>query len=224
MKPADPHFASNADRTLHWLQLVEIIIQLHSWEDEEALIEITDALACAPALAISVVFDHPEALDAVRAMNQRVDGHVMVGMSKIESAEDVRLASAAGAQFLLGAGYEESVRQEARRRDILYLPGVLSRAEVTAAQEAGLRALFLFPADIFGAEHVKELRQDFPDSVIFPGVDIGEEELGEYAAAGATAAVLELPVLGTPAWRQADIITWVRTMLRRWRAGLPEGT
>ncbi len=222
MKPTDLSFASHTDRALYWLQMVEIIIQLHSWEDEEALTEIADALACAPALAVSVVFDHPEALDAVQALNERMDGHVMVGMSKIETAEDVRLAAAAGAQFLLGVDYAESVRQEARRQDILYLAGVLSRTEVAAAQEAGLQALFLFPADIFGPEHVAELRQAYPNALIFPGVDICEEELGHYAAAGAIAAVLELPVLGTPAWRQADIITWVRNMLRHWRSGLSE--
>lgn len=220
MKPADFGFASQVDRALQWLLMAEVIIQIHSWEDEEALTEITDALACAPALAVSVVFDHAEALDAVRHMIDRTDGHVMLGMSKIESAEDVRLAVESGAQFVLAASYQESARQEARRQDALYLPAVFTRAEAASAYDAGVRTLFLFPAEIFGPEHLRELRQALPDALFFPGVNIGEGEVGEYAAAGAAAAVLELPMLSSPSWRQADIITWVRTMVGRWRQGL----
>jgi len=223
MKSADFVFENNSERTLHWLRMAEIIVQLHSWEDEEALIEIADALACAPALAVTVVFDHPAALDAVRQMIDRTDGHVMLGMSGIESAEDVRLAADAGAAFVLGSGYQDRLWQEARRLDVLYLPGVFTRAEVKAAYAAGLRALFLFPAEIFGPGHLRQLQQVYPDAIFFPGVNIRGEELTAYAAAGAATAVLELPVLGSAVWRQADIITWVRDMLRHWRAGLPEG-
>ena len=210
-------FANNTERVLHWLLMAEIIVQIHSWEDEEALTEITDALACAPALAVSVVFDHPNALEAVRRMIVRTDGHVMLGMSKIESAEEVRLAAKAGAQFILAASYQEHARQEARRLDVLYAPAVFTRSEATEAFDAGVRTLFLFPAEIFGPEHLNELRLAHPDALFVPGVNIDEEELGEYATAGAAAAVLELPMLGSPTWRQADIITWVRTALKRWR-------
>jgi len=220
MHTPDFIFASNADQTLYDLLSVEIITQIQVGEDEEALVELADALVCAPALAIAILYDHAQAHEAVRAMHQRVNGHALLGMSGIESAEDVSVAVEAGAQFLLSADFRAGVLAEARRQDILYLPGVFSTREVSYALDAGARALFLFPADIFGPGHLQALHKRYPQAFFFPGVNIHASELGAYAAAGAAAAVVTLSPLHSPDWRQADIITYVRKMLQQWRAGL----
>lgn len=209
----------NRHQILQRLLSAEIIVQLHSWEDEEAIVEITDALVCAPALAVTIVFDHPEALAAVTAMRERAYGHMLVGMSDVASTNELLWAVDAGAQFVFSQEFDMGLWQQARRADILYVPGVFSQAEVAIAHAAGVLAQFLFPIDILGPEHVRSLHQRYPEVSFFTGSAIDEDALADYAAAGAATAVLELPVL-QPGWRQADIITWVRTMLARWRSGL----
>ena len=213
---------NHPEQALAWLLDAEIIIQLHAWEDRAALIEIADALVCAPALAVSVVFDHAEALEAVHTLLDRTDGRMLVGMSKIESVWDVIDAARAGAAFALGPEFQPGVWKQARALDLLYIPGVFSHAEVQAARDAGLRTQFLFPADILGPEHAARLHSDFPDIHFLPGVNLTVASASAYRRAGAAAAVVELPMLGRADWRQADIITFVRELLGAWRAAAPE--
>ena len=206
------------EQTLAWLLDAEIIIQLHAWQGEEALVEIADALVCSPALAVSVVFDHPEALDAVATLLERTEGHMLVGMSKVESEWDVMEAAAAGARFALAPDFQARAWKRASEMDVLYIPGVFSHAEATLARAAGLSAQFLFPADILGPDHLGDLHRTHPDIHFFPGVNLPARALPAYRRAGAAAAVVELPVLAAPDWRQADIITFVRGLLKAWRA------
>ncbi len=209
----------SSKQALSWLLQAEVIIQLHAWEGEDALIEIADALVCSPALATSVVFDHPQALDAVQTLIQRTDGHMLVGMSKVETAEEVMAAANAGAGFVLASQRRPGARKQAQTLDLLYMPGVFSQTEVALARAAGLTAQFLFPADILGPDHLRDLHATYPDIHFFPGVNLETAVLPAYRRAGAAAAVVELPVLGDPEWRQADIITFVRGLLRAWRSG-----
>ncbi len=219
MNPDPISIGDRASQAFARLLEAEVIIQFHAWEEPDAWIAIADALACAPALAVSVVCDHAFAVEAVTTLVERTDGHVMVGMSQIETAWDVEAANAAGASFLLTSVRREEVRQRARALDLLYMPGVFTRAEVALAYEAGHHAQFLFPADIFGPEHVRELHDAFPEVHFFPGVNLTAPDLTALRRAGAAAAVVELPVLANPDWRQADIITFVRHLLRAWREG-----
>lgn len=206
-----------------WLLDAEIIIQLHAWEGWDALSEIADALACAPALAAAVVFDHPQALEAVRELIERTDGRMLVGMSHVETAADVLAAAEAGAGFALASQLQLQAWKQAQELGLLYIPGVFSRAEVALARAAGLTTHFLFPADILGPDHLHELRQAHPDIHFLPGVDFEIASLPAYRAAGAAAMVVELAVLSDPNWRQADIITYVRDLLKAWRAPLTPG-
>ncbi|HEY81044.1 MAG TPA: hypothetical protein G4O05_08230 [Caldilineae bacterium] len=210
-------------QTRSWLLDAEIIIQLHAWEGWDALIEIADALACAPALTAVVVFDHPQALDGVRELIERTDGRMLVGMSHVETAEDVLAAAEAGAGFVLASQLRPQAWKQARDLDLLYIPGVFSRAEVALAREAGLTTQFLFPADILGPDHLRELRQAHPEVHFLPGVDFEIASLPAYRAAGAAAMVVELAVLSDPNWRQADVITYVRELLKAWRSPLTPG-
>ncbi len=204
-------------RALTWLLEAEIIIQFHAWEDADAWVAIADALACAPALAVSVVFDHPFAVEAVQSFIERTDGRVMVGMSRIETVWDVDAAKAAGASFLLASELSEAAGRRARSLDLLYMPGVLTRSEAAQAYKAGYHAQFLFPADIFGPDHVQALHDAFPEVYFFPGVNLTASDLPAFRRAGAAAVIVELPVLANPDWRQADIITFVRHLLWAWR-------
>lgn len=211
-----PHLPT-AHHILTWLKEAEVIIQLHAWEDEEAMLEIADALACAPALAVAVVYDHPQALDAVTTLLDRTDGHVVVGMSKVESAWDVVDAAEAGAQFFLAPTFRPEARAMAQSLERVYLPGVFTPTEVEQALAGGCTNQFLFPADILGPDGLADLRIHFPDVRFFPGVNLSPNDLPAYRRAGAQAVIVELPMLSQPAWRQADIITFVRDLVRAWR-------
>ncbi|HHB90073.1 MAG TPA: hypothetical protein ENK60_02055 [Anaerolineae bacterium] len=210
-------YPDHPDQTLAWLLDTEVIIQLHAWSGEDALVEIADALVCSPALTTTVVFDAPVTLDAVAILRERTDGHMLVGMSNVASPQDVREAAAAGARFVITPTFRADVWKEARDRELVCLPGVFSRAEVVEARAAGARAQFLFPAEILGPRHLHALHETHPDIHFFPGVNLPARALPAYRRAGAAAAVVDLPMVTTPEWRQADIISFVRGLVKAWR-------
>ncbi len=215
-------FGPRTQDTFTWLLHAEVIVQVHVWEDRDAWLEIIDALACAPALAVSAVLDVADALEVVPQWLERTDGHVLIGMSKVETETDVRAAVQAGASFLLSPTFHAASFRLARSLDVLYLPGVFTLDEALAAYRGGAKAQFLFPAEILGPEHLARLRHHLPEAFFFPGVNLAPATLPAYRRAGAQAAVIEPPFLASPHWTQAQLITYVRKALRAWRQAHPQ--
>lgn len=128
------------------LDSVEVPLQTH--EDERALREL------------------------VRLADER--GKV-VGAGTIITTEQVDMAGAAGAAYLVSPGIDPAVVRAAQERGIPILPGVATPSEVQLGVSLGLTWLKAFPADWLGVDWFRHIRGPFPQVrfVATGGLDAG---------------------------------------------------
>ncbi len=88
-------------------------------------------------------------LGAISAISKALPGAV-VGAGTVITAEDVRNAKAAGAEFLVSPGCTPSLLDAAQAEQIPLLPGVNSPSEAMLLLERGQRHLKFFPAEAAG--------------------------------------------------------------------------
>jgi len=122
-----------------------------------------------------VTFRTPAAAEAIKAMAE-VPGF-LVGAGTVVTPEQVDVAVAAGAAFVVSPGLDDFVATRAAELGVPYVPGVATATEVMRARAAGFAVQKLFPAaQLGGASFVAALAGPFPDVSFVPsgGVAIGD--------------------------------------------------
>ena len=114
-----------------------------------------DAVPLAKALQdggldiIEVTFRTPAAADCVHLIKQAFP-QMLVGAGTLLEADHVKQAKAAGAQFGVAPGLNETVVQQAQELGLPFIPGVATASEVERALALGCKLLKLYPADVIG--------------------------------------------------------------------------
>jgi 2-dehydro-3-deoxyphosphogluconate aldolase/(4S)-4-hydroxy-2-oxoglutarate aldolase len=122
-------------------------------------IAVLDRAASAPLLAqaliaggldvIEVTFRTPEAAASIAAIRAAFP-EALVGAGTVLTAEQARAAKAAGAQFAVAPGLNETVVRAAQACGLPFFPGVATPSDVEKAMELGCRYLKFFPAEAAG--------------------------------------------------------------------------
>ena len=106
---------------------------------------------------------------------------MLVGAGTVINKEQCERAIAAGAKFIVSPGFSEEVAKVCREKDIPYLPGVVSPAEIMKAISFGLTYLKFFPAGNFGGLNaIKALSAAFPQVKFMPTGGVNAENMNEY--------------------------------------------
>ena len=153
----------------------------------------------------------------------KADPAVILGVGSIQDAPTAALFLAAGANFIVGPGFNPEIARLCNRRKVLYLPGCATETEIETAEEHGAEICKLFPGEtVGGPAFVKAVMAPCPWHRLMPtgGVDATEASIGEWIKAGAAAvglgsklvsaaAVKEKDYAGITA-RTAQCIAWVK--------------
>ena len=117
--------------------------------------------------SVEVTIQSDADVDALREVARlgRERGTV-VGAGTIVSPEQVPVAVAAGAGYLVSPGLDADVVQAAHSAGIPILPGVATPSEVQQAVALGLTWLKAFPAQWLGADWFRHIRGPFPQGAL----------------------------------------------------------
>jgi 2-dehydro-3-deoxyphosphogluconate aldolase/(4S)-4-hydroxy-2-oxoglutarate aldolase len=113
-------------------------------DDADHAHPLADALVHGGLACAEVTLRTPASLDVVTAMASR--GDILVGAGTVLRIDQVDLAIAAGADFLVSPGFDPTVIERAQDAGITFIPGVATASEVMAAQRSGLDHVKFFPA------------------------------------------------------------------------------
>lgn len=128
----------------------------------EALLQTAQALANGGLRVIEVTLMNDEAYKVIETLSK--DPTLLIGAGTVLNEQDARRAIDAGAKFLVSPGLDENSVIYALKRNIPFIPGVLTPTEVMKAQSIGCKMLKLFPASsIGGISYIKSLSSPFPD-------------------------------------------------------------
>jgi len=177
-------------------------------------VPLANALLAGGLNCIEVTFRTAGAAESIMAIRDKVP-KITVGAGTLLTAEQVRKAIDAGAQFGVSPGLSESVMQVANQRDFPIFPGVITPTEVMAALDLGARHLKFFPSETFGGVNaLKALAGPFGHTGVkfIPTGGINAASLPNYLAVPQVAAIggswmAERKLVADKAWDKITALT-----------------
>lgn len=149
---------------------------------------LAEALVAGGLPVAEVTFRTAAAEESIRIMAAR--GDIIIGAGTVLTPEQVDLAAAAGATYIVSPGTSAKVIERAREHGIAVLPGAVTPTEIQAAMELGFDTLKFFPAGTYGGPSaLKALSAPFGGVKFVPTGGVGLNNLAEYLAVPAVAAV-----------------------------------
>ena len=186
----------------------------------DALAGMAEILCQAGITAMEVTLNSPAAPDLIRWLSDAMGDRMLIGAGTVLTAQQVDEAVAAGAQFLVAPGYDRAAVAQARRAQVLFIPGVLTPTEVTLAAAEGCRLLKLFPAGTVGPSYLKALRAPFNQLDFMPTGGVSAETIPGWRRAGAVAVAAGSTLLA-PGLDPAELKSRAEAMRRAWTGACP---
>ena len=112
-------------------------------------VPLTEALIAGGLNCIEVTFRTAGAAESIARIRKSLPNAV-VGAGTLLTADQVKQAVDAGAQFGVSPGLSEAVSKAAHAHNFPLFPGVITPTEVMQALEFGWKHLKFFPAETFG--------------------------------------------------------------------------
>jgi 2-dehydro-3-deoxyphosphogluconate aldolase/(4S)-4-hydroxy-2-oxoglutarate aldolase len=188
---------------------------------------LADALLAAPVLAVEVVTRGAKSQGGseslIADLRQRAGSHMLVGAGGVDTAEEVNVVMAAGAQFVASTRFETTVMASCQASNVLYLPGVISLMAAQAAYRAGCRLVQLTTGGPGGPAYLKTLRASIPELDVIVTGKLIETDAAKYAQAGAMAIAVGQALFAGPPQPMAEVIVNARAWQRAWEQGSETG-
>ncbi len=157
-------------------------------EEVDTVRPLGDALKDGGLPVAEVTFRTAAAAEALRLLAH--DGDLLVGAGTIVRPEQVDLAHAAGARFVVTPGFSARVVDRCRELGLPVVPGVATATEVMAALDHGIELVKFFPAQASGGvAMVKALQGPFPEVRFIPTGGIDATNAAEYLTVQSVVAV-----------------------------------
>jgi 2-dehydro-3-deoxyphosphogluconate aldolase / (4S)-4-hydroxy-2-oxoglutarate aldolase len=156
--------------------------------DPATAIHAAEAIQAGGIPVIEVSLALPGALQVVEAVSRTHGNNILVGAGSVVDGDSVRLASEAGAQFIVTPGFSLEAVDKAAELDLAIFVGALTPTEVQIASASGADAVKLFPCYAMGGpRYVKSLRGQYPHVELIASGGVGLNDCVEYFFAGACA-------------------------------------
>jgi len=183
-------------------------------EHADDAVPLAEALLAGGLKGIEVTFRTAGASAAISRIRQALPT-MQVGAGTLLSADQVKQAVDAGAQFGVSPGLSEAVLNAARSANLPLFPGVLTPTEVARALELGCKHLKFFPAEAAGGVNLLQtLAGPFGHTGVkfVPSGGITAANLPHYLALPQVAAVggswmAERKLVALKAWSQITALT-----------------
>lgn len=150
-------------------------------------LEIASVLFESGITAVEVTLNSPDAFGAIKQLTVGIGDKLSIGVGTVMTLDQVDLAAANGARFIVSPNCNLSVIAATKRHDMISIPGCFTPSEICDALEAGADAVKLFPAISLGADFVRAVRSPLGDVRMIPTGGVNPEMAHEYLAAGAWA-------------------------------------
>lgn len=166
--------------------LRERVIGIVRLNDASRVLPVVEAIHAGGVACIEVSLTTPGALEAVRAVRERLPS-VVIGAGTVCTPEEAAAAARAGARFLVTPVTLPELVRVAHSLEVPVAMGAFTPTEIHTAHAAGADLVKVFPASSVDPGYIRAVRAPFPDLRLVPTGGVGLENAGEWLAAGAVA-------------------------------------
>jgi 2-dehydro-3-deoxyphosphogluconate aldolase / (4S)-4-hydroxy-2-oxoglutarate aldolase len=167
------------------------LVPLFYHDQPEVAQEIVKAISAGGARLLEFTNRGEKALPVFSHLNAYIETNklpIILGVGSIVDAPTAALYIANGANFIVGPLFNPEVARLCNRRKIAYLPGCATVAEISAAEEAGVEIVKIFPGEtVGGPSFIKAVLGPLPWSRLMPtgGVEATRESVQSWLKVGA---------------------------------------
>ena len=163
------------------------VVAIVRTKDTESAIRNVTTLIEAGLRVVEVSLVTPGAVDVIRrAVNTAPEG-VHIGVGTVVTSDDVRVAAAAGATFVVSPVIRESVIKASLDAGLAPLPGVATPTEALQALEWGSTFVKLFPASLWSPSILRDVLTALPALEAVPTGGVTLDSAASWIRAGAVA-------------------------------------
>ena len=156
----------------------------------ETLVKTAEALYEGGIRLLEITFDQTGKISAAQTgemiadLCRRFAGRMRIGAGTVMTAEQVRIAVAAGAEYMISPDTSREVIEETLRLGAVSIPGALTPTEVATAYAYGADFVKLFPAGELGLSYIKAIRAPLAHIPMLAVGGVNEKNIGEFLSAG----------------------------------------
>lgn len=167
------------------------LIAISRGADSSAMPEMCEAILRGGIHMLEITFDHTSdngianTIACIRAVKQQFGDRISVGAGTVLSAEEVRLAADAGAEYMISPNVNAAVIAETKKLGLVSIPGAMTPTEAVNAVDAGADFVKLFPAAALGLSYFKAIVAPLKHIRFLPTGGITPELIPEFMKLGA---------------------------------------
>ena len=121
---------------------------------------------------------------AIKAVNEYMQGNMLVGAGTVITNEQLDLAYKAGAKYIITPNVNPVFIRRVKQYGMLAFPGALTPSEIEEAFEAGADAVKVFPAGQLGPAYIKAVRAPLSHIPLMAVGGVNEKNAADFVAAG----------------------------------------
>lgn len=149
-------------------------------EDPKKAVPMAEALVRGGLPAIEITLRTPQALEAIAAVNEHVEGAI-VGAGTVLTPQQYDAVVCAGARFVVSPGATDTLLDAADEHSVPLLPGAATASEVMKLLERGYERLKFFPAEqAGGSPYLKSLSSPLAAAKFCPTGGVSLEKAPDY--------------------------------------------
>ena len=171
-------------RTIAALRVVPVV----TIKNPNDALPLAEALVAGALPCIEVTLRTPAAAEAIREIAKGSD--ILLGAGTVLTEDQVALAVAAGASFIVTPGFSPAVVRRCQAIGITVFPGVATPTEIQMCLDAGIETVKFFPAEsLGGVATLNAISAPYPMVRFIPTGGITPDKLGGYLAHPSVMAV-----------------------------------
>lgn len=173
--------------------LEEKVVAIVRGFDPETVVKLAKAYVAGGVRCIEVTFDQTSVekqkrtAETIRLLKDTMGDSVCVGAGTVMTAEQVRMAAEAGAEYMISPNVDEDVIRETKRLGKVSIPGAMTPSEIASAYKLGGDIIKLFPANEMGLSYIKAIKAPLKHIPIMATGGVRPANAADYLAAGSSA-------------------------------------
>mgnify|MGYP001160821266 FL=1 len=182
------------------------IVRVHN---SELALPIAKALVAGGIRAVELTMTIPNALDAIRLIDQELGNEILLGVGTVIDDDTCKAAIDAGAKYVISPITKTSIVENAHAMDRPAMLGAYTPSEAQTAYEAGSDFIKIFPADSLGPNYIKALLAPLTHLKIIPTGGVNLDTMESFLAAGSVAlgigsSLLKKNIINSKNWTELE--------------------